>query len=518
MSSSSSSEILSSASDVPFQPAQLPSDRLLPREDDLESPDNESSSVSPVSNSIISKKANQHPPIVSKGEHPELYQTPEESNDSLNSDVDVSDNTPLPTRPNRYREPASTWRERAAPERDLAASLDQLRAKDLSVHLYNAFMLKKRVDTDPRHQKPEDMTRDTFDGSTDWKPPKVWTAWPLPPGEVPREGEGKRWEEHGTLEREPSLGQGRSSEQLQELVVAQVLQQARWRFQHRDHSNFEETQSQSGLSSREPARAPDFSCEKGRPKALKPAIMADNQLASKILRPTISHTMMKLDGLLTGLHHARSSYSTIDDSASESQDQVTEPSVSQEKSGKRMRVAPPLNQSAAVVSATSIDSDASDHSKSKKRVRSESRSRRSRTRGIRTRRRRLGLRDWSDVLGVASMVGWDPNVIDKTATRCASLFREGITFRTLDEGESTFQECSYSPDKDTSHYIANEVKSRVNETAKREVDLFGGVHVDGFLKPIDGKKSWKYSSTGSVTRSKSRRATGKSSEQLSPSN
>jgi hypothetical protein len=49
----------------------------------------------------------------------------------------------------------------------------------------------------------------------------------------------------------------------------------------------------------------------------------------------------------------------------------------------------------------------------------------------------LGPRDWSDVLGIASMVGWDPDVVSRAAAKCSKLFGEGMQFRTLNE-EDTF--------------------------------------------------------------------------------
>lgn len=44
---------------------------------------------------------------------------------------------------------------------------------------------------------------------------------------------------------------------------------------------------------------------------------------------------------------------------------------------------------------------------------------------------RLGLRDWSDVLGMAALKGWDPNVVKRAGKRCAELFDEEMGFRTV---------------------------------------------------------------------------------------
>ena len=48
-------------------------------------------------------------------------------------------------------------------------------------------------------------------------------------------------------------------------------------------------------------------------------------------------------------------------------------------------------------------------------------------------RARLGLRDWRDVLGAASLAGFSEDVISRTTKRCADLFRENASIRFLDE-------------------------------------------------------------------------------------
>lgn len=47
-------------------------------------------------------------------------------------------------RPNRWRGPKSTWRTLTEEDRLLWQSMKQLHDQDLSVHLYNAFALKRR--------------------------------------------------------------------------------------------------------------------------------------------------------------------------------------------------------------------------------------------------------------------------------------------------------------------------------------------------------------------------------------
>lgn len=57
----------------------------------------------------------------------------EDSEESSDSDIERS---------NRWAGASSTWQSLTAQERGLAASLDQIRDGDLSLHLYNAHALK----------------------------------------------------------------------------------------------------------------------------------------------------------------------------------------------------------------------------------------------------------------------------------------------------------------------------------------------------------------------------------------
>ncbi|KAK6412125.1 hypothetical protein LTR95_018014, partial [Oleoguttula sp. CCFEE 5521] len=95
-------------------------------------------------------------------------------------------------RDNRFPGSASTWRHYTAEERTLASSLDQLRAGDLSVHLYNAHALKARLykaeaadDATPWSSKQQWMQRNEKDEIA-WHPSQHWTAWPMSAEDVPR--------------------------------------------------------------------------------------------------------------------------------------------------------------------------------------------------------------------------------------------------------------------------------------------------------------------------------------------
>jgi len=58
---------------------------------------------------------------------------------------DKSDSEISQSRPNSFRGPPSTWRSLTEEDRAINTSLVQQRNEDLSIHLYNAHALKRRV-------------------------------------------------------------------------------------------------------------------------------------------------------------------------------------------------------------------------------------------------------------------------------------------------------------------------------------------------------------------------------------
>lgn len=450
--------------------------------------------------------------LPSSQEEPGPGDAPVAKEASAEDDLDEGsqDSTILASRPNEFRGPPSTWRNWTAPERDLAASLDQLQAKDLSVHLYNSFKLKRRNSSENAKRRAH-ITEDVgeADRKSDWVPPKVWTAWPLSPDIVPREDDEKRWEEDAVLPATYRSSSKRPGQHLQEMLVTQVLRKAKERFHDRQWTPPSATTStphaqQSQGRRRGSNRINGTENNKEVPDQ-KPVAMADDQRASEILKPTVQHMMTKLDDLLLGLHHARSAYLAVEDSGSEYQSQVSERSTSRGRPQQRKQKPPKADEDAEAshdtLTHSRSDSDeghpSGKMSGSKGKIQhTRSSSRMSRSRNFRGRRGRLGLRDWSDVLGIASMTGWHQNVVGNATGRCATLFGEGVKFRTLEEGEKVWEEHLYLPDASP---ILSGRKSQSNTWREREPSsnifesgMVGGVHVDGFLMPIEGRKSWIY--------------------------
>lgn len=505
----------SSEGEEPFQFAQPPQDQIDVTESSVDS--STSASLEPShfednATAELSFPASAPAPTIDPAPLKQEVQDPEDAEASSDEQSTVSD--PRASRPNRFTGPPSTWRNWTAPERDLAASLDQLTAKNLSIHLFNTFMLKKMnvLGYQLRENSTPDVNQDGFDGTATWMPPKAWTAWPLSPEDVPREEEGKRWEETTTPCKNLSVSKARSGEVLRELLVAQILRKGRGRFNDREPESYAEEPTVRAAGT-ESLSADAGGSPGGNPGARRPVVLADDERAKQVLQPTVQHVMTRLDELLMGLHHPRSSYVMTDNASCESDCQSNKRSTSGRKTNKRKRNASTHETDSGIdysdtSAAFETETSSSHNSKSRSRghsKRPKSTSRKPTGQNRRDRISRMGCRDWSDVLGIASMTNWPSTVVEAAAARCAALFGEGITFRTLEEGKPAFLERTYVPDVPSPHTVTrgHSTVVRVKDigVGYDENEMVGGVHSDGFLHLIEGKKSWKYSNNGPKKRS-----------------
>lgn len=330
-------------------------------------------------------------------------------------------------RVNKYQEPSPTW---TASERALAQSLDQLRAQDLAVHLYNAH-----------HLKCKGKWSDDLEAcSQGWKPRPHWTAWPLAPDKVPGVDDGPDWAGAGF--QQPYLiqnMQGPQAQELQDVLVARVLREAKKRNKNLGRYDSEATVVENELK---PLFQDDsiIYTEQESVNGIKPVIMRDDDIATKVLLPSIRHIMAQIDQLLMGLHHGRSyAYSEARDPNS----------VRLLKRGY-----PPKKSFPYTASESENDSV---HERSARHKLGSSRERSRFPPGKKPRSRiktSTTQRDWGDVLGVASMTGWDSKTVSKAAYRCSTLFGEGIKFRELEEIgngpiETEFLPHLYCPDPDS---------------------------------------------------------------------
>lgn len=112
------------------------------------------------------------------------------------------------------------------------------------------------------------------------------------------------------------------------------------------------------------------------------------------------------------------------------------------------------------------------------------------------------------------MSAFPPRVVEKAAKRCADLFDEGVKFRifrfnSADRGEeldvlpaawdNTEREQADDSRDDgnprENNLKRDEIRARVPASKTIQVHgrdaTHGGVHVDGFLQPIQGQKWWR---------------------------
>ncbi|RMZ80587.1 hypothetical protein DV738_g2713, partial [Chaetothyriales sp. CBS 135597] len=407
------------------------------------------------------------------------------------------------TRPNRWYGADSTWLSWTEDDRLVAQSLDRVRSQDLSIHLYNAYALNADANLSQRsrraHSKgktpirPNQTVQDNH--SRVLSPPPGWTAWPLPPEQVPREPLLPQ-NSRDSLHR--SQDDYRLSAPLEECIIATTTRIARRRWNARTSLPEFSTKRNWGIKAEE-AAVVDPSVDADIPQAnddgdstaesdlreigvsgpgssesesadepmftsqaydlaldldeevkddkdltgevnssgdQRPVPIADDEKARALLLPGTRHILSKIDDLLMGLHQARQTYATV---------------PLRRKLPLRLQEAD-LSEDPASIEASS---DAN-HGRGRKRKRREqsvsiatnvsARSRSSDSGSGKERKdrwRTLQPRGWSDVVGMAALTGWNPAVIERASQRCASLFGQNMLFRTFHEGDRSKNQDSY---------------------------------------------------------------------------
>jgi hypothetical protein len=181
--------------------------------------------------------------------------------------------------------------------------------------------------------------------------------------------------------------------------------------------------------------------------------IADEEQARTLLLPSARRTIAKLDDLLLGLHRARQAYAGEAKGRGGGSETQTEDEASRGRStgrsGKRKRnweggkltVIPSraihegeeeeFAAAEAQVEADLPSKPDKGETSSPAGPPSRKRSRISYSTTQEAKLNRLGLRDWSDVLGMAALTGWDSDVVARAGERCARLFGEEMGFRTF---------------------------------------------------------------------------------------
>lgn len=390
-------------------------------------------------------------------------------------------------REGRFHGPDSSWRFYTKEDRAIAASIDQAENNDLSAHLYNAHAWKQRlrdanrIDSSLPWQSKHRWIRLEDNGKPPWVPPTAWTAWPMKPNDVPRSRE--QWgiplpgpeEDADTFRKNEPW---RPSLHLHEEIKAVFMRTAKEAYRMREQAvakeetQIDRTTSSKTVSTRSGSveSVDSDNDEKLQPKNVKKEMQSDDDqspesveeykgdseeydtsfllddgLADSILRPTMHHITSKLDDLLVGLHKSRLGHRQ-DRSRSRGRSTDT-PARGKSRSRANSSAGVPSKRKRAVSDLTLPDAEfppdsGSDDDQSKVSTRTGRAARRG------AHYRMPGPRDWSEVLGVAAMVGWDQEILDRAARRCAATFRESMTMRIMTEssfGNAQEQVVEYTP-------------------------------------------------------------------------
>ena len=546
-----------------------------------------------------------------------------------------------PSRPNRFTGQPQTWKGYTAADRQIVTSLDQIRNSDLAAHLYNAHALKRRArrpaeeiaglenwqsrDSWLKTGSELHYTDVTDEIQKELVPSKDWTAWPLPPARLPLVNDGPG---SGLADNESShwmiggAGAHDAGEELREEMLAVFVRLAKDSWDSREPEDENQrgrdratisrsrSRSKSVMSTRsrrsasrvdvdmkdadgraanngapqdddEEQSGPGVGKKRGRKSlndiSAKPAILADDARAQRLIQPTINSMLSKLDDLAlavrrTRLNHFGRGGSSDRSSMSEftsgvdsggSKSRSSSRARSKTSNSPKASTRPPsratstrtddaakttttgkstskARKAASISDVTSNESDSDapkNTTRTRKRGRSESITSEGSASTTRDESGRAGLMDWSEVLGLAAVKGWDERAIARTAQRCASLFGESMSFIPFEESLTSkpitepvhytpstmptptvllasgpsaskrpfFQigtlRCPYAdcyghekdfalPYRVVEHCMrVHGYDPRTNDSDNEERTL-GGVHIDGFLQPVTSKPGW----------------------------
>ncbi|KAJ6280538.1 hypothetical protein J3E71DRAFT_392736 [Bipolaris maydis] len=558
--------------------------------------------------------------------------TDADSSENEFDESDEEDEDEEPARPNRFHGTPQTWEEHTEADRRIAESIEQMENSDLSAHLYNAHMLKRRL------QRPaQDLARlEMWQSKDEWLmpekdlkytdaaglvqdaivPPPDWTAWPVPPTELPDysekldsglvRGQADEWAIESTSKHD-------AGEELREELLAVFLRIAKDQWNMRDASSSTSDADNDPETSR--SRSPSESARLSQPSSArtdaemeaysdpyeenaehesnmeqtqqygkkrgrkkqpdtftKPVVLADDAKAQQLLQPSIQSIMNKLDDLALAICRMQLNQIRDEDSAGSSMSEFTSGAESSGRESRplsraRSRTASSLRrprtrsssraslirtnrvveQSTQEKDTNAMDSDATSGGASDWEASSQAIGKRKRRRPsgsvsdagstIEDEEMGRGLMDWSEVLGLAAVRGWDKAAVARTAQRCAALFGESMSFIPYDESlasQSAPKPIWFTPSTPAATSLLSSTKPPTSERplsqfntlrcphtdcyahkhefeslnrvaehcyrvhgydpnindAENEEKVASCVHIDGFLQPVTEKPGW----------------------------
>lgn len=349
-------------------------------------------------------------------------------------------------RPNRWTGNATTYRRITAHDRGAYDGLVEARARDLSAHLYNSYVLRSQNNG---AASLSFLDAGDNEGQERFTVPKHWGAWPLSASRVPRPDETARriLDDPETLRAPSDL---RPSAELEESIIACMMKDAKDTFRSQE-CDYEEEKAirPRRTEAAEPVTDDEDQKEAGtmnEASRLRPVLQADDDKTRHQLRPLARNVISQLERVLTGLHHSTYSRGQYFDS-SDDLSSDTDPDVSRSRSPRKVRGrSRSRGRASARRKTTSRGGSRSAHSSTGPENEDEAMRDASQSRG-RSRasdngpnertaksKSRIALRDWSEVMGIASMIGLPAAAVMRASNRCADLFGQDMTFRTFREG------------------------------------------------------------------------------------
>lgn len=360
-------------------------------------------------------------------------------------------------RPNRWTGNPSTYRRILAQDRGAYDGLVEARARDLAAHLYNCFAIRNQG----KRSTQGILGTEDDDGQEKFNIPKHWGAWPLSASRVPRPDEYTQriLDDPETLRAPPDL---RPSAELEETIIACMMRDAKETFREQDLDDDSANTNRPGRTEIPETLTDDEDKKEAaainETSRLRPVIQADDDKTRRQLRPLARNVISQLERVLSGMHrsmHGRiQHYDFSDESASDIDDDTSRSLSPQKPRGRSRSRGRKTFRSSRQTQRKGTSSGRSRNGQSSTgpetedepmRNVSDSRERSRSSHADETNdakpegapakaQRKLALRDWSDVMGIASMMGLPSAVVMRASNRCADLFGQDMTFRVFREG------------------------------------------------------------------------------------
>ncbi|CAG8909384.1 unnamed protein product [Penicillium egyptiacum] len=352
-------------------------------------------------------------------------------------------------RPNLFDGHATSWRNYNADDIGAYNAMVTHRTRDLAAHLYNAHMIRRRA---------RDTARKNH-GILDKAPLRVhkwWAAWPVHAATVPRPNEviQRTMDSPDNFQTQPDP---RPSAELEGCITAFMLKTSKETFQAREWT-LEEIEDNFRNKSDDGDELMDDELEKKEEdeeeapvdtRILRPTVLLDDDKSLRQLRPLARNVISQVDRLLYGLHCAMKGRLFEEDSGDEQwtdSDEEDHPIRENPQLGSRSRsrgrrsarreshereLSRRSNSARMSTGPETEDESLPELSQTRAQSCNSSTGRDSSGR----KKDRLKLRDWSEVMGLASMMGLPAPAVMRASKRCADLFGEDMEFRIMPEGK-----------------------------------------------------------------------------------